>query len=321
MLMTSTMTPDGSGSIWPAARVLSIHFNKATPATTNCWPRCPRRLGRARQGTLEKGRRVSSVSSWQFPLVPITARRFGSIRCKIRRDPTKMQEAKSHWRVLVVEDEAKVARALREGLEREKYEVVVAPTGEEGFFLVNAEEYDLVILDMMRPVRDGLQVLATLRKRGLQTHVLILTARDAIEDRVQGLDKGADDYLVKPFAFPELLARVRALLRRGRTEQSPQLRLADLEMDVMTRNAKRRGQYLELTGREFELLEYLLRHKGQVVSREMLARDDWKETRATPIDNVTDGQINRLRRKVDEPFNPKLIHTVRGVGFVLREEG
>jgi len=136
---------------------------------------------------------------------------------------------------------------------------------------------------------------------------------------VQGLDKGADDYLVKPFAFPELLARVRALLRR--TEQGPQLRLADLEMNVVTRNAKRRGQYLELTGREFELLEYLLRHKDQVVSREMLARHVWKETaRATPLDNVMDVHINRLRRKVDEPFDRKLIHTVRGVGFVLREE-
>ncbi len=222
-------------------------------------------------------------------------------------------------RILVVEDESKVARALREGLERQGHQVVIAPTGEEGFFLVNAEEFDLVILDLMLPGRDGLQVLSTLRKRGLQTPVLILTARDAIEDRVQGLDKGADDYLVKPFAFPELLARVRALLRR--TEQGPQLRLADLEMNVMTRNAKRRGQYLELTGREFELLEYLLRHKEQVVSREMLARRVWKESaRATPLDNVMDVHINRLRRKVDEPFDRKLIHTVRGVGFVLREE-
>ena len=222
-------------------------------------------------------------------------------------------------RILVVEDESKVARALREGLERQGHQVVIAPTGEEGFFLVNAEEFDLVILDLMLPGRDGLQVLSTLRKRGLQTPVLILTARDAIEDRVQGLDKGADDYLVKPFAFPELLARVRALLRR--TEQGPQLRLADLEMNVVTRNAKRRGQYLELTGREFELLEYLLRHKEQVVSREMLARHVWKESaRATPLDNVMDVHINRLRRKVDEPFDRKLIHTVRGVGFVLREE-
>jgi len=222
-------------------------------------------------------------------------------------------------RILVVEDESKVARALCEGLERQGHEVVIAPNGEEGFFLVNAEEFDLVILDLMLPGRDGLQVLSTLRKRGLETPVLILTARDAIEDRVEGLDKGADGYLVKPFAFPELLARVRALLRR--TEQGPQLKLADLEMDVMTRKAKRRGQYLELTAREFELLEYLLRHKEQVVSREMLARHVWKESaRATPLDNVMDVHINRLRRKVDEPFDRKLIHTVRGLGFVLREE-
>src|SRR6266851_1107898 len=158
-------------------------------------------------------------------------------------------------RILVVEDETKVARALREGLMREKYEVVVAPTGEEGFFLVNAEEFDLVLLDLMLPGRDGLQVLSTLRKRGLRTPVLILTARDAIEDRVAGLDKGADDYLVKPFAFPELLARVRALLRRGRTEQAVRLELADLEMDVIARKAKRAGHPLELTAREFELLE------------------------------------------------------------------
>jgi two-component system copper resistance phosphate regulon response regulator CusR len=189
-----------------------------------------------------------------------------------------------------------------------------------GFFLVNAEEFDLILLDLMLPGRDGLQVLSTLRKRGLETPVLILTARDAIEDRVEGLDKGADDYLVKPFAFPELLARVRALLRRGRTEQALQLGIAGLEMDVTTRKMRRRGQQLELTAREFELLEYLLRHKEQVVSREMLARGVWKETAATPLDNVMDVHINRLRRKVDDPFNAKLIHTVRGVGFVLREE-
>jgi two-component system, OmpR family, copper resistance phosphate regulon response regulator CusR len=230
-----------------------------------------------------------------------------------------MHEEKRQLRILVVEDETKVARALREGLQREKYEVVVAPTGEEGFFLVNAEEFDLVLLDLMLPGRDGLQVLSTLRKRGLKTPVLILTARDAIEDRVEGLDKGAEDYLVKPFAFPELLARVRALLRRGRTEQVLQLRLADLEMEVNSRKVRRSGRSLELTAREFELLEYLLRHKGQVVSREMLARDVWKETRAIPIDNVIDVHINRLRRKVDEPFDCKLIHTVRGLGFVLRE--
>jgi DNA-binding response OmpR family regulator len=225
-------------------------------------------------------------------------------------------------RILVVEDEAKVARALQEGLERQQYQVVVAGTGEEGFYLVSAEEFDLVILDLMLPGRDGLQVLSTLRKRGLLTPVLILTARDAIEDRVQGLDKGADDYLVKPFAFPELLARVRALLRRGRTQQvALRLQLADLEMDLVPRRVRRGGKDVECTAREFELLEYLLRHKEQVVSREMLAREVWRETsRATPLDNVIDVHMARLRRKIDERFDRKLIHTIRGVGYVLREE-
>ena len=225
-------------------------------------------------------------------------------------------------RILVVEDEAKVARALQEGLERQQYEVVVAGTGEEGFYLVSAEEFDLVILDLMLPGRDGLQVLGTLRKRGLVTPVLILTARDAIEDRVHGLDKGADDYLVKPFAFPELLARVRALLRRGRTQQvALRLQLADLEMDLVPRRVRRGGKDVECTAREFELLEYLLRHKEQVVSRGMLAREVWRETsRATPLDNVIDVHMARLRRKIDERFDRKLIHTIRGVGYVLREE-
>lgn len=224
-------------------------------------------------------------------------------------------------RILVVEDETKVARALKEGLEREKYEVVIASTGEEGFFLVNAEEFDLVVLDLMLPGRDGLQVLATLRKQGLGMPVLILTARDAIEDRVQGLDSGADDYLVKPFAFPELLARIRALARRGRTDHVLRHKYADLELEIQGRKVKRGGKEIELTAREFELLEYLLHHQEQVVSREMLARDVWKETsRATPLHNVIDVHIARLRRKVDDPFETSLIQTVRGVGFVLREE-
>jgi DNA-binding response OmpR family regulator len=220
-----------------------------------------------------------------------------------------------------VEDEAKVAGALQEGLERERYEVVVAPTGEEGFFLINAEEFDLIILDLMLPGRDGLQILSALRKRGLQTPVLILTARDAIEDRVEGLDRGADDYLVKPFAFPELLARIRALLRRGRTDQGLRLNLADLEMDLVAHKATRNGVLINLRSREFELLEYLLRQKGQVISREMLTREVWKEKfRAVPLDNVIDVHIGNLRRKLDGPFDRKLLHTVRGVGFVLREE-
>ncbi len=224
-------------------------------------------------------------------------------------------------RILVVEDEAKVARALQEGLEREGYQVVVARTGEEGFYLVNAEAFDLVILDLMLPGRGGLEILSTIRKRGLLTPVLILTARDAVEDRVLGLDQGADDYLVKPFAFPELLARTRALLRRGRTQLVPQLQLADLEMDVLARRVRRGGKDVEFTTREFELLEYLLRHREQVVSREMLARDVWREpSRATPLDSVIEVHISRLRHKIDERFDRKLIHTIRGVGYVLREE-
>ena len=222
-------------------------------------------------------------------------------------------------RILVIEDEAKVARALKEGLEGEHYQVVVARTGEEGFFLVHAETFDLVLLDLMLPGRAGLEVLAACRRRGLHTPVLILTARDAVEDRVLGLDSGADDYVVKPFAFPELLARIRALLRRGRPDQVLRLKALDLEMDLVTHTVTRGRQVLDLSAREFELLEYLLRHQNQLVSREMLARDVWKEpSRATPIDNVIDVHLTRLRKKVDREFPTKLIHTVRGVGFTLR---
>ena len=224
-------------------------------------------------------------------------------------------------RVLVVEDEKKVARALRDGLEAEHYEVRVAASGEEGFFLANHETFDCVVLDLMLPRRDGLEVLETLRKRGLQTPVLILTARDTIDDRVRGLDGGADDYLVKPFALPELLARIRALLRRGRPDQALRLSQHDLEMDLVTRTVVRAGEVLELTVKEFELLEYLLRNAGRVVSREMLTRDVWRvAARATPLDNVIDVSIARLRRKVDDPFETKLLHTVRGVGFVLKRD-
>ena len=224
-------------------------------------------------------------------------------------------------RILVVEDETKVARALQDGLVAEGYEVCIAHTGEDGFFLINSENFDLVILDLLLPGRSGLEILGAIRKRGLLIPVLILTAKDAIEDRVAGLDSGADDYLVKPFAFAELSARVRALLRRGKAESFLRFQVDDLEIDIASRSASRAGHTLELTAKEFDLLEYLARHNGQVVSREMLAKDVWQETaRHTPLDNVIDVHIARLRRKVDDPFPRKLVHTVRGVGFVLKEE-
>ena len=214
-----------------------------------------------------------------------------------------------------------MAKALQEGLEADEYSVQVAYTGEEGFYLIQARPFDLVILDVMLPGRDGFEILATLRSRGIKTPVLLLTSRDTLEDRVRGLDTGADDYLVKPFAFPELLARTRALLRRARPGGSQRFKLADLEMNVAQRSVLRAGQPIELTAREFELLEYLFAEQGRVVSREMLARDIWKETsRQTPLDNVIDAQMARLRRKLDGQFERKLLHTVRGVGFVLREE-
>ena len=223
-------------------------------------------------------------------------------------------------RVLVVEDERKLAQVLSSALGAEHYEVTVARTGEDGSFRANTEVFDLVVLDLMLPGRSGLEILQTLRQRHIETPVLILTARDGVDDRVLGLDLGADDYLVKPFALPELLARIRALLRRGRPSEVFRLKTADLELDLVTRRAIRGDRLLVLTAREFELLEYLLRHQGHLVSREMLAREVWKEPRrATPLDNVIDVQITRLRKKVDTDGNARLIHTVRGVGFVLRE--
>ena len=220
----------------------------------------------------------------------------------------------------MVEDERKLAQVLSSALEAEHYDVVIAATGEDGFYRANAELFDLVVLDLMLPGRNGLEILQTLRQRHVETPVLILTARDGVEDRVLGLDLGADDYLVKPFALPELLARIRALLRRGRPSDVFRLKAADLEMDLVARRVIRGDDAIELTSREFDLLEYLLRHQGHLVSREMLARDVWKEPRrATPLDNVIDVQMTRLRRKVDPDGALRLIHTVRGVGFVLRE--
>jgi DNA-binding response OmpR family regulator len=223
-------------------------------------------------------------------------------------------------KILVVEDEQKVAHALREGLAGEGYEVALEETGEGAFFRAATETFDTILLDVTLPGRDGLTILQSLRDRGMKTPVLVLTARDTLDDRVRGLDSGADDYLVKPFAFAELLARIRALVRRGRTSDPLRLAVGDLDLDLVSRAATRAGRAVDLTAREFELLHYLMAHERQVVSRDSLARDVWKEpSRTPPLDNVMDVHIARLRRKIDADRTVKLIHTVRGVGFVLRE--
>ena len=223
-------------------------------------------------------------------------------------------------RILVIEDERKLAGAIAEGLEGNGYEVSVSESGEQGIRQMRTSMFDLVLLDVMLPRQGGLETLREMRRSGYRTPVLILTSRGSVDDRVRGLDAGADDYLVKPFAFPELLARVRALHRRSHPETSSVLQLADLRMDVSGRIASRSNTTLDLTGREFDLLEYLLLNSGSVVSREMVARDVWKTTvRYTSLDNVIDVHIARIRRKLDDPFSVKLLHTVRGLGFVLRK--
>jgi two-component system, OmpR family, copper resistance phosphate regulon response regulator CusR len=222
-------------------------------------------------------------------------------------------------RVLVVEDQKKHLDSLRRGLETEGYDVVIASTGEDGLALAISEKVDAIVLDLMLPGRDGMGILRELRSTGFAKPILILTARDSVEDRVRGLDEGANDYLVKPFAFAEFLARLRALLRRDLPGRPPLiLRAGDLEMDLLGRKVTRSGDLLELTGREYELLEYLLRHKNEVVTRDMIALDVWKEPTGA-MTRIIDVYINALRKKVDRIGRTALIQTVRGVGYALRE--
>jgi two-component system copper resistance phosphate regulon response regulator CusR len=221
-------------------------------------------------------------------------------------------------RVLVVEDQKKHLDSLRRGLEAEGYDVSTALTGEEGLAMAISEEVDALVLDLMLPGRDGIGILRELRSKGFAKPILILTARDSVEDRVRGLDEGGNDYLVKPFAFAEFLARLRALLRRDLLGRPLVLRAGDLEMDLLGRKVTRSGDLLELTGREYELLEYLLRHKNEVVTRDMIALDVWKE-RTGAMTRIIDVYINALRKKVDRIGRTALIQTVRGVGYALRE--
>lgn len=221
-------------------------------------------------------------------------------------------------KVLVIEDQKKLLRSLEQGLAEEGYQVLTAEDGDEGLRLATAESVDAVILDLMLPGRDGISVLTELRAGSFAKPILILTARDTVEDRVQGLDTGADDYLVKPFAFAELVARLRALLRRDTVGRELLMRAGDLELDVVKRRVTRGDEEVALRKREFELLEYLLRNKNSTVTREMIARDVWKEGSGI-LTNVIDVYINLLRKKIEQPGHPQLIHTVRGLGYSLRE--
>jgi two-component system copper resistance phosphate regulon response regulator CusR len=219
--------------------------------------------------------------------------------------------------VLVVEDQKRHLDSLRRGLEAEGYDVVTASTGEEGLATAASETIDAIVLDLMLPGRDGMSLLRELRTSGFTKPILILSARDAVEDRVRGLDEGANDYLVKPFAFAEFLARLRALLRRDTSGRELVLRAGDLVVDLVGRRVTRAGVEVELTGREFELLEYLIRHKNEVVTRHMIALDVWKEATGA-MTRIIDVYINALRKKIDRTGRVALIQTVRGVGYVLR---
>ena len=231
--------------------------------------------------------------------------------------------APTRSKVLIIEDDRKMSAALVSGVEAAGYEVVAASSAEEGFFLVHSLRPDLLLLDLTLPQRNGLDILRQIRREGVDLRVLILTSHNTIEDRVEGLRTGADDYLGKPFSFPELMARIDALLRRflPSTPTTP-IVIGDLSLDTKTRAASRGGERLDLTAREFDLLLYLAENRDRTVSREMLAKDVWRETsRFTPIDNVIDVQVARLRRKIDDPFPVKLLRTVRGLGFSLKEPG
>lgn len=221
-------------------------------------------------------------------------------------------------RILIIEDEKKVVGFIKKGLEEETYAVDAAYDGEEGLHMAEQNPYDLIILDIMLPKVDGLEVLTRLRGGKIETPVLLLTAKDSVEDKVEGLNMGADDYLTKPFAFSELLARSRVLLRRGKVELQTVLQIADLTLDMLSHKVRRNDEEIELTGKEYSLLEYFMRNQGKVLTRTMIAEHVWDYNFDT-FTNVIDVYINHLRKKIDKNYSHKLLHTLRGVGYVMKE--
>jgi two-component system, OmpR family, copper resistance phosphate regulon response regulator CusR len=223
-------------------------------------------------------------------------------------------------RILVVEDEPKTGNYLKQGLTEASFVVDLMRDGDDGLHAATTEDYDLIVLDVMLPGRDGWSVLHALREAGNNTPVLFLTARDQVDDRVKGLELGADDYLVKPFAFSELLARVRTLLRRGKAKEPEVLRVADMELDLFRRRVVRSGKRIDLTAKEFALLELLLRRHDEVLPRSLIASQVW-DMNFDSDTNVIEVAVRRLRAKIDDGFEPKLIQTVRGMGYVLETPG
>jgi len=221
-------------------------------------------------------------------------------------------------RILIVEDEKKVAGFIKKGFEEETYAVDVAYDGEEGLHMALQNQYDLIVLDLMLPVLDGLEVLSRLRKDRVNSPIILLTAKDSVEDKVKGLNQGADDYLTKPFAFSELLARTRVLLRRGQAETKTLLTIGELTLDLVSHKVNREGEEIELTGKEYSLLEYFMRNPGKVLTRTMIAEHVWDYNFDT-FTNVIDVYINHLRKKIDKSYSTKLLHTLRGVGYVMKE--
>ena len=219
-------------------------------------------------------------------------------------------------RILVIEDEKKVANFIKKGLEEEHYAVDTAYDGEGGLFMAETNEYDLIVLDLMIPKIDGLEVLKRIRGSKINVPVLVLTAKATVEDIVKGLDTGCDDYLTKPFEFVEFLARIRALLRREKIEKEPILKLADLTLSLVTHKVLRRGKEIELTSKEYALLEYFMRNPDRVLTRTMISEHVW-DYHFDSLTNVIDVYVNYLRKKIDKDLEPKLIHTIRGVGYIL----